>query len=76
MAQRMRTEPGDGRVPISCLASDLLFVWRLRADGESTDVEVHVELPDREEHRLPGQRRRLERSLSNLASLAERVTPA
>ena len=76
MAQRMRTEPGDGRVTISCLVSDLLFVWQLRADGESTDVEVHVELPDREAHRLPDQQRLLERSLANLAALAGRVMPA
>jgi uncharacterized protein YndB with AHSA1/START domain len=76
MGQRMRTEPGDGRVTISCLVSDLLFVWRLRADGETTDVEVHVELPDREAHRLPHQQYVLERSLANLAALAGRVTPA
>ena len=76
MAQQMRTEPGDGRITISCLVSDLLVVWRLRADGESTDIEVHVELPDREAHRLPDQQRLLKQSLSNLASLAARVTPA
>ena len=76
MAQRLRTDPGDSRVTISCLVSDLLFVWRLRADGESTDVDVRAELPDREAHRLPDQQRLLARSLANLATLAGRVTPA
>jgi hypothetical protein len=63
-------------VTISCLVSDLLFVWQLRADGETTDIEAHVELPEREAHRLPDQQRLIEQSLSNLASLAVRVTPA
>ena len=76
MPQQMRTEPGDGRVTISCLVSDLLVVWRLRADGESTDIEVHVEMPDREAHRLPAQQRLMKQSLCNLAWLAARVTPA
>jgi len=71
MAQRMQTEPGDGRVTISCLVSDLLFVWRLRADGESTDVEV--EIPAAEAHRAPEQRRIIERSLTALADLAARA---
>ena len=76
MAQRMRTEPGDARVTISCLVSDLLFRWQLRVDGETTDIAVSAELPDREAHRLPDQRRLLERSLSNLATLVRRFTPA
>jgi|tagenome__1003787_1003787.scaffolds.fasta_scaffold20884192_3 uncharacterized protein YndB with AHSA1/START domain len=71
MAQRVQAEPGDGRVTISCLVSDLVFRWRLRADGETTDVEVEVELPEHEAHRLPGQRDALQRSLRNLAGLAE-----
>ena len=76
MPQQMRTEPGDSRVTISCLVSDLLIVWRLRADGESTDIEAHVELPDRGAHRLPDQERLMKQSLTNLAALAARVTPA
>jgi hypothetical protein len=70
MAQHLRAEPGDGRVTISCLVSDLVFRWQLRADGETTDIDVEVELPDREAHRLPDQRRLLEQSLSTLAAIA------
>ena len=70
MAQQVRTDAADGRVTISCLVSDLVFRWRLRADGDATDIDVDVELPDREAHRLPDQRRLLERSLATLAVLA------
>lgn len=47
-----------------------MFRWRLRADGESTDIDVEVELPDREAQRLEDQRRILQRSLAALATLA------
>jgi uncharacterized protein YndB with AHSA1/START domain len=70
MAQQVRTDVADGRVTISCLVSDLIFRWRLRADGDATDIDVDVELPDREAHRLPDQRRLLEQSLATLAVLA------
>jgi uncharacterized protein YndB with AHSA1/START domain len=70
MAQRLGADAADGRVTISCLVSDLLFRWRLRADGEVTDVDVEVELPDREAHRLDDQRRILRQSLTALAALA------
>jgi Polyketide cyclase / dehydrase and lipid transport len=70
MAQRLRSEPGDTRVTISCLVSDLVFRWQLREDGEATDIDVEVEIPDPEAHRLPDQRRVLQRSLANLADLA------
>jgi uncharacterized protein YndB with AHSA1/START domain len=73
MRQRLDAEPGDGRVTISCLVSDLVFRWCLRADGEATDIDVEVELPDREAHRLPEQRRLLENSLVTLAGLATRT---
>jgi uncharacterized protein YndB with AHSA1/START domain len=70
MAQTLQAEPADGRVTISCLVSDLQFRWQLRADGESTDIDVEVALPDREAHRLAGQRALIERSLANLTGLA------
>lgn len=70
MAQHLGADVADGRVTISCLVSDLMFRWRLRADGESTDIDVEVELPDREAHRLDDQRRILQRSLAVLATLA------
>ena len=72
MAQRLNEEPGDGRVTISCLVSDLVFRWRLRADGETTDIDVEVDIPEAEAHRAPGQRQLLEQSLATLATLAAR----
>jgi uncharacterized protein YndB with AHSA1/START domain len=70
MAQRLRTTRADGRVTISCLVSDLVFRWQLREAGDATDIDVEVELPDREAHRLPDQRRAIEHSLRTLADLA------
>ena len=68
MAQRL--EEGPGRVTVSCLVSDLTFTWLLREAGDGTDIQVEVELPEREAHRLPDQRRLLESSLATLARLA------
>ena len=59
---------------ISCLVSDLVFRWQLRAAGEATDIDVEVELPEHEAHRLPDQRRLLEHSLRSLAALAARAS--
>lgn len=56
MAQRLRTNQSDGRVIISCLVSDLEFRWQLSEAGEATDIEVQVQIPDQEAHRLPYQR--------------------
>jgi uncharacterized protein YndB with AHSA1/START domain len=68
MAQRL--EEGPGRVTISCLVSDLMFRWQLREAGAGTDIDVEVEVPEREAHRLAEQRRLLESSLATLARLA------
>lgn len=73
MAQRMGAEHADGRVTISCLVSDLEFVWQLREAAEGTDVDVRVEIPDRESHRLDTQRALLAQSIAELTRLAERV---
>jgi uncharacterized protein YndB with AHSA1/START domain len=70
MAQRVQSASADGRVTISCLVSDLVFTWQLRAYGEATGIDVAVEIPEREAHREPDQRRLIERSLANLAALA------
>jgi uncharacterized protein YndB with AHSA1/START domain len=70
MAQRLEADNGRGRVTISCLVSDLVFRWELREAGEETDILVGVELPEREAHRLPDQRRLLESSIVRLARLA------
>jgi uncharacterized protein YndB with AHSA1/START domain len=70
MAQHLGADAADGRVTISCLVSDLVFRWQLRADGEATDIVVEVDLPDSEAHRLADQRRILRQSLTTLAALA------
>jgi uncharacterized protein YndB with AHSA1/START domain len=70
MAQRMELAPGDGRVIISCLVSDLSYRWQLRADGDDTDIDVEVEIPESEAHRLPAQRNLMTRSLRTLSELA------
>jgi hypothetical protein len=70
MAQRLRTNQFDGRVTISCLVSDLEFRWQLSEAGEATDIEVQVQIPDQEAHRLPYQRELLTESINRLAALA------
>jgi uncharacterized protein YndB with AHSA1/START domain len=71
MAQRLDAEPADGRVTVSCLVSDLVFRWRLSPDGEETDIEVTVEIPDQEAHRLAAQRDVIATSLAALARIPD-----
>ncbi len=68
MDQRLQATPG--RVTISCLVSDLTFVWRLREVGSGTEIEVTVDLPEREAHRLADQRQLIDASLTTLSRLA------
>jgi uncharacterized protein YndB with AHSA1/START domain len=65
-----RLEEAPGRVTISCLVSDLMFTWQLREAREGTDIDVVVEVPQREAHRVTDQRRIIEASLATLARLA------
>ena len=63
---------------ISCLTSDLVFEWRLEALEHGTRIAVHVEIPEREAHRLEGQRDAVShvvRSLAALAAAASRAAP-
>jgi uncharacterized protein YndB with AHSA1/START domain len=68
MGQRLATAPG--RVTISCLVSDLVFTWELRPVGDETDIEVRVEIPEQEKHRLDTQRHLIEESMKALTRLA------
>lgn len=70
MAQQLRTERSAGRVFVSCLVSDLVFEWRLAPEAAGTRIEVRVELPEREAHRLDAQRATIAESLRSLAALA------
>lgn len=70
MAQQLRTERSGGRVTISCLVSDLEYCWQLREDGAGTGIEVRVDIPPAEAHRLETQRALISTSLARLAALA------
>ena len=72
MPQTLRADPPRKQVSISCLVSDLQFVWQLALadDGRSTEIHVHVNIPDAEAARLTAQRDIIHRSLDNLAALA------
>ncbi|APB00806.1 hypothetical protein [Nocardia seriolae] len=72
MPQTLRADRGNSLVTISCLVSDLLFVWQLSLaeDGHSTDIHVHVEIPEAEAARLATQREVIHESLTKLAALS------
>ena len=70
MPQELRSSRGDGRVVVSCLVSDLRFEWRLEPDAEGTRISVDVDIPEKEAHRLEGQRERIAASLARLGELA------
>ncbi len=70
MAQRLRTEPADGRVTISCLVSDIEYRWQLSEAGDATEIEVRVTLPAAEAHRLTTTQHQITESIDQLAALA------
>ena len=70
MPQKLRTDRTHGRVTVSCQVSDIDVTWQLAEHGERTAIEVRVELPDAEAHRLVGQRAAIRDSLAALATLA------
>ena len=71
MPQKLRTDRNQGRVVISCQVSDIDIAWQLAEAGTGTAIELRVDLPDSEAHRLEGQRGILTASLLRLAALAE-----
>jgi uncharacterized protein YndB with AHSA1/START domain len=70
MAQQLDASSTDHRVTISCLVSYLEFVWQLVPDGDTTQIDVQVRIPEAETQRLDGQRAIVAESLMNLAALA------
>jgi len=70
MAQQLDASSTDHRVTISCLVSYLEFVWQLAPEGDTTQIDVQVRIPEAEAHRLAGQRAIVAESLINLAALA------
>ena len=69
-APAAETSSADGRVTISCLVSDLEYRWQLTADGERTRVQVHVDIPEVEAHRLETQTAAMSSALARLTRLA------
>ena len=70
MAQLLDTRADQQRVTVSCLVSDLRFEWLLAPDGDGTLINVDVEIPEAEAHRLDGQLEIISRSVRRLAELA------
>jgi hypothetical protein len=70
MPQELRTDRDGRKVTVSCLVSDLVFEWRLEPLDGGTRVALHADLPEREAHRLEGQRAAVSASLRALAALA------
>ena len=70
MAQLLDTQRDQQRVTVSCLVSDLRFEWRLEPAGSGTLINVDVEIPDSEAHRLDAQRDVISASIRQLAQLA------
>ena len=71
MPQTVDTSAEDRRIVISCLVSDLRFRWRLEPlPHDTTQISVHVDIPDKEAHRLDAQRDAISRSVRRLADLA------
>lgn len=75
MPQKLRTDRQGGRVMISCQVSDIDVAWQLAEAGAGTAIEVRVDFPDAEAHRLEGQRETFGESMRKLAALAESATP-
>lgn len=75
MPQVRRTDRARGRVTISCQVSDIDVAWHLAASGDATSIEVRVDLPEAEAHRVPHLREMIAASISSLAALAESETP-
>jgi len=70
MPQIMQPDGDDRGVRISCLISDLQYVWRLEEADPGTRISVDVEIPEQEAHRLDGQREAIHASLQRLVALA------
>jgi uncharacterized protein YndB with AHSA1/START domain len=71
MPQKLHTDRAHGRVTISCQVSDIDVRWQLAEAGAGTSIEVRVDIPDAEAHRLEGQRETFGESMAKLAALAE-----
>lgn len=70
MPQKLRTDRSQGRVVISCQVSDIDVTWQLAETDSGTAIDVRVELPEVEAHRLEDQRETIGESLARLAALA------
>jgi uncharacterized protein YndB with AHSA1/START domain len=72
MPHRLQAVSEDRRVVISCLITDLLFVWQLEPleGGNATRISVHVDIPASRAHYVDTEPDVIADSLSRLATLA------
>ncbi len=75
MPQVLRTDRDGSRVTISCQISDIEVAWRLSGSGPGTAIEVRVDLPEAEAHRVPSLKETITKSIAALAALAESESP-
>ena len=79
LPQVLRSDRVHDRITVSCQTSGVDITWQLAAQGsgdegtgdEGTTVQVRVEVPEAETHRLEYLVPMMERSLTALAALAE-----
>jgi uncharacterized protein YndB with AHSA1/START domain len=70
MAQVLQSRREDRRVTVSCMVSDLRFEWVLEEVAGGTRINVEVEIPEAEAHRLATQQQVISASLAKLGALA------
>ena len=70
MPQLLDTRQDEQRVTVSCMVSDLRFEWQLEPEGDGTRINVEIEVPEVEAHRLETQREVIAASLVRLAEIA------
>ncbi len=68
---RVVSAPGDNRVVVSCLLSDVVHEWTLEPHPDGCVVAVRLALPEDEAHRMPALATEVSASLRRLVDLAE-----
>lgn len=74
LPQLLRSDREHGRITISCQVSDVEVAWKLASNAGGTAIEVRVDLPEREAHRVEYLETMISSSILSLAALAESET--
>ncbi len=64
---------GDGRVTISCIATDIVFAWTLAPAPEGCAIALEVDVPATIADRLASQEAAMDASMGRLVAAAERA---